>query len=157
MAAAQRLVLRVNGAVSTVQVDPATPLIYVLRNNMGLTGSKLGCALDQCGACRVLVDGAPAYSCTLAVAKAAASSVVTVEGLADGAALSALQQAFITHRAAQCGYCTAGMLISATALLRDTPNPSAAEVRAALQPHLCRCGAHPRIERAVLAAAQARS
>lgn len=145
--------LNVNGTCHAIQAEPDTPLIYILRNQLGLTGTKLGCALEQCGACRVLVDGQPTYSCTEPVSAIAGRAITTVEGLATDNRLSPLQEAFVAQRAGQCGYCTAGMLIAATALLQNDPAPDLSKVRAALQPHLCRCGSHPRIERAVLSAA----
>jgi nicotinate dehydrogenase subunit A len=155
MSEATTFQLDVNGSRAQVLARADTPLAYVLRNDLGLTGTKLGCGLEQCGACKVLVDGEPAYSCTLTLQEAAGRSVTTVEGLASTSGPSALQQAFIEQRAAQCGYCTAGLLISASALLREQTHPSAAQIRAALEGHLCRCGSHPRVERAVMSVVEA--
>lgn len=139
-----------NGLVQSVDADPATPLIFVLRNDLLLHGAKLGCALEQCGACVVLRDGAPIYACTATLADVAGRSVETVEGLADEhGRLHPLQRAFIELNAMQCGYCSAGILMRLKALLEETPDPTRAAVCAALDGHLCRCGAHPRILRAV--------
>lgn len=141
--------LRVNGAVHKVEADPATPLIFVLRNRLGLFGAKLGCGLEQCGACAVLVDGEPVLSCVRAVSDFEGRSIVTVEGLAKDAAGRRVQQAFLAENAAQCGYCTPGLIVAATALVKREQKPDEAEIRAALNGHLCRCGAHVRVLRAV--------
>jgi nicotinate dehydrogenase subunit A len=146
--------LRVNGAERTVDADPATPLLGVLRGPLGLTGTRFGCGADQCGACNVLVDGHAVASCATPLWAAAGKDVVTIEGLGTPERPHPLQRAFIAEQAAQCGYCLSGILISAAALLRRNPNPSEAEVRAALDRNLCRCGAHNRIVRAVLRAAK---
>ena len=146
--------LRLNGQARTIVAEPATPLLYVLRGDLGLMGSRFGCGLGQCGACHVLVEGVSVPSCDTTLASVQGKSVVTVEGLAEGGNLHPLQQAFVDEQAAQCGYCLSGILISATALLKATPNPSDGQVRAALDPHLCRCGSHNRIVRAVLRAAK---
>jgi nicotinate dehydrogenase subunit A len=146
--------LRVNGVVRQVTTDEATPLLYVLRNELNLLGTRFGCGSGQCGACHVLVDGVSAPSCDTPLGSVQGKSVTTVEGLADGAVLHPLQQAFVDEQAAQCGYCLSGILISATELLRNNANPTDAEVRAALNQHLCRCGSHNRMVRAVLRAAQ---
>jgi aerobic-type carbon monoxide dehydrogenase small subunit (CoxS/CutS family) len=147
------LTLNVNGADHTVDADPATPLLYVLRGDLALNGAKFGCGLGQCGACTVTVDGKAAYSCLLPVAAAQGRRIVTVEGLGTAAAPGLLQKAFETEQAAQCGYCIAGMIMRAKALLDATPRPTEAQIRAEMQPNLCRCGTHMRILRAVRRAA----
>ena len=146
--------LRVNGVVQHVTTDEATPLLYVLRNDLNLLGTRFGCGSGQCGACHVLVDGVSVPSCDTPLGSVQGKSITTVEGLADGAALHPLQQAFVDEQAAQCGYCLSGVLITAMELLGKNANPTDAEVRAALNQHLCRCGSHNRIVRAVLRAAQ---
>ena len=150
--------LQVNGARRQVTADEATPLLYVLRNDLNLLGTRFGCGSGQCGACHVLVDGVSVPSCDTPLGSMQGKSVTTVEGLAtqtqEGAALHPLQQAFVDEQAAQCGYCLSGILITAMELLRKNANPTDAEVRAALDKHLCRCGSHNRMVRAVLRAAQ---
>jgi len=146
--------LNVNGELHLVAVAPATPLLYVLRNDLGLSGPKFGCGLAQCGACSVLVDGVERRSCVYPVSAVRQQKVTTVEGLGTTTHPGALQQAFLHEQAAQCGYCSSGMLIAAQALLLSNPHPSAEEVKQALDGHLCRCGTHNRIVRAVLRAAQ---
>ncbi len=145
----RRITLSINGTERSVTADPATPLVFVLRNTLGLTGAKLGCGLEQCGSCAVLVDGVSTLTCRAPVIDFEGSEIVTVEGLAGDGAGNAVQQAFAEARAAQCGYCTPGLVIAATALLRREPKPTDAQVREALNPHLCRCGSHPRILRAM--------
>ncbi len=147
--------IEVNGTKHATQADPDTPILHVLRNDFGLTATRYGCGAEQCGACVVLVDGAPAYACTLRVADAVGKRVGTVEGLARDGEPHPLQRAFLEEQAAQCGYCVSGMLMRAAALLAAEPSPDAAAVRAALEPQLCRCGSHNRIVRAVLRAAAA--
>lgn len=147
------MLLDVNGHQVSVHGDPATPLVYVLRNQLGLTATRMGCGLEQCGACSVLLDGEVATSCTLTLGECTGHSIITVEGLSEGGRPNALQASFIEHGAAQCGYCTSGILIAATALLKRNPQPDEREVCAALEPNLCRCGAHRRVVAAVLAAA----
>ena len=137
--------LRVNGALHEIEADPATPLIFVLRNRLGLTGAKLGCGLEQCGACAVLADGEPVLSCVRAAAEFAGRDVVTAEGLDATPRGGEVLRALAEEGAAQCGYCTPGIAVAATALLRRSPRPGAAEIRAALHGHLCRCGAHARV------------
>lgn len=144
--------LNVNGAEHRVSVDPETPLLLVLRNVLGLTGAKLGCGLEQCGSCAVLVDGISTMSCAAPVGSFEGKTIETVEGLAGNGG-NDVQKAFAATGAAQCGYCTPGMVIAATALLRRTARPSDAEVQEALMPHLCRCGTQPRILRAIRALA----
>ena len=150
-----RLTLKVNGASREVESDdPDIPLLYVLRGDLGLTGTHFGCGLAQCGACTVLVDGRAVRSCIApAQSVAGGQEVVTIEGLGSPERPDALQAAFIAEQAAQCGYCTAGMVMSAHALLVQTPRPSEQQVREALAGNLCRCGSHARVIRAVLRAA----
>ncbi len=143
----------VNGEVRQVGVPETASLLEVLRNHLGLTGTRYGCGLEQCGSCMVLVDGQPVPSCTRDVGTVAGRSVTTVEGLGTPAAPHPLQQAFLDEQAGQCGYCLSGILMSAKALLDRNPRPSRAEIVAALDRHLCRCGAHQRILRAVERAA----
>ncbi len=140
---------QVNGVAQAIEADTKTPLLDVLRDDLQLVGSRFGCGAGECGACRVLVDGRSQAACTLPMWAVEGVEVTTVEGLPAG-----LRQAFIDEQAAQCGYCSSGMLVGAAALLRHTPQPTEAEVRAALDEHLCRCGAHNRIVRAVLRASQ---
>lgn len=146
--------LIVNGSRHSVDADADTPLLYVLRNDLELNGPKFGCGLAQCGACTVLVDGRPARSCSLAVGRLGGAAITTLEGLADRGRLHALQSAFIAEQAAQCGYCTNGMVMTAKALLERNPDPTEEQVREALDGVLCRCGTHIRIVRAVLRAAK---
>jgi aerobic-type carbon monoxide dehydrogenase small subunit (CoxS/CutS family) len=149
------LVLNVNGRDHVVEATPETPLLYVLRGDLQLNGAKFGCGLGQCGACTVQVDGQAAYSCLLPVAAAVGRRIRTVEGLGTPEAPSPLQRAFLEEQAAQCGYCIAGMIMRAQALLDANPRPSEAEIRAHMQPNLCRCGTHMRILRAIRRAAGA--
>jgi nicotinate dehydrogenase subunit A len=141
--------------VSVTADDPAMPLLYALRNDLGLRGAKFGCGLGQCGACRVIVEGQATFSCITPLAAVAGMQVVTLEGLAEGARLHPVQQAFIDEQAVQCGYCTSGLVIAAKALLDANRAPSDADITEALQPHLCRCGTHPRVVAAVRRAATA--
>ena len=143
----------VNGRPVSVTTDGTAPLLSVLRDELGLRGSKFGCGTEQCGACMVLIDGKPEYSCSREVATVAGRGITTVEGLASGGTLHPLQQAFLDEQAGQCGYCLSGILISAAALLSKNPKPSRADIIAALDPHLCRCGIHNRVIRAVQKAA----
>jgi nicotinate dehydrogenase subunit A len=136
-----------------VDVDPATPLLYVLREDLGLNAAKFGCGLGQCGACTVLVDNRAVFSCVTPVLALEGKHIVTLESLGTVENPGPLQQAFIDEQAAQCGYCIAGMMMRAHALLRRNNNPTDAEIRAQLQPNLCRCGTHMRILRAVHRAA----
>jgi nicotinate dehydrogenase subunit A len=146
--------LRVNGASRTLDVAADTPLLYVLRNDLELNGPKFGCGLAQCGACTVLVDGKPVRSCVTPVS-AVKGVVTTIEGLGTTARLHPLQRAFIEEQACQCGYCGNGMVMSAKALLDRNPRPSEAQIKEALDGHLCRCASHNRIVRAVQRAARA--
>ena len=145
--------LRVNGRSHTVDVDPATPLLYVLRNALGLTGAKYGCGLAQCGACTVLVDSRAVRSCVFPVSEVAGKSITTIEGLGSPEKPHPLQAAFIAEQVPQCGYCTAGMVMTGAALLARNPKPSDQETRAALAGNLCRCGSHARVLKAVARAA----
>jgi nicotinate dehydrogenase subunit A len=147
--------LNVNGQVHDIDVDPDTPLLYVLRGELGLNGAKYGCGLGQCGACTVLVEDRAAFSCVTPVAALEDKKIVTLENLGTVTHPGAVQAAFIEEQAAQCGYCSAGMILRTEALLRRNPDPSDAEIRAALLPNLCRCGTHMRILRAVRRAAVA--
>jgi nicotinate dehydrogenase subunit A len=137
-----------------VAADPETPLLYVLRNDLKLTGARFGCGLGQCGACTVIVDGRAVQSCDVPVSAAAGKSVTTVEGISTNGRLHPLQEAFIDEQAAQCGYCITGIIMAAKALLDANPRPSDAEIRAALKGNLCRCGTHHRILRAIRRAAE---
>ena len=147
--------LNINGYVTPVDADDNTPLVYVLREELGLKGTRLGCGQSQCGACHVMLDGVSVPACDTPLWAAENKALVTIEGLGQPGAMHALQQAFIDEQAAQCGYCVSGILVSAAALLAKCPQPSEAQVREALEPHLCRCGAHNRMVRAVLKAAAA--
>jgi len=144
--------LSVNGTAHAVKVQPDTPLLYVLRNDLKLNGAKFGCGQAQCGACSVLVDGIEQRSCVYPVSAASKGRITTIEGLGTAKQPSVLQRAFLREQACQCGYCSSGMIMAAQALLVRNPKPSEAEVRQALEGHLCRCGAHNRIVRAVLRA-----
>jgi nicotinate dehydrogenase subunit A len=149
-----KITLRVNGASRTLDADPRMPLLYALRNDLELKGPRFGCGKGQCGACSVLVDGQVVRSCTLPMERVAGKAVTTLEGLGSTAKPSVVQQAFIDEQAAQCGYCSNGMVVAATALLRTNPNPSEQQIREALANHLCRCGTHTRIVKAVQRAAR---
>lgn len=150
-----RYSLRVNGEARVVDVDPDTPMLYVLRDNLALKGPKFGCGLAQCGACVVHVDGEATRSCVLPVEAVKDRAITTLEALGTSAKPSKLQQAFIDEQAAQCGYCANGMIMTSAALLAKTKNPSESEIRAALADNLCRCGTHQRIVAAVKRAAAA--
>jgi len=145
--------LQVNGKKHRVDTDADTPLLYVLRNDLALNGAKFGCGLGQCGACTVMLDGAPVMSCIVPVSVVGARPVRTVEGLGTAAQPGVLQQAFIDEQAAQCGYCIAGMIMRAQALLDKHPAPTDEQIRSHMMPNLCRCGTHMRILRAVRRAA----
>jgi nicotinate dehydrogenase subunit A len=148
--------LHVNGKAQRLESwDPDQPLLYLLRNALGLHGPKFGCGLGQCGACTVLMDGEAVRSCSLPVSAAQGKSVTTLEGLGTPEKPDRVQAAFISEQAAQCGYCTNGMVLTAKALLAKTPRPTAVQVKDALAENLCRCGTHTRILRAVLRASQA--
>jgi len=141
--------LRVNGRVHRTDADPQTPLLYVLRDDLGLNAAKFGCGLGQCGACTVMVEGEAVFSCITPISAIGSRAVRTVEGLGTQQAPGPMQRAFIELQAAQCGYCIPGMMMRAQALLEREPGASADEIRRALQPNLCRCGTHMRILEAV--------
>jgi nicotinate dehydrogenase subunit A len=145
--------LVVNGQAREVTADPETPLLYVLRNDLGLTGTKFGCGLGQCGSCTVLVGGQAMRSCMLPVQAVAGQAVTTIEGLGSPERPHPLQAAFIAEQAVQCGYCTPGIVMAAKAALDQTPRPTEAELKHALDGVLCRCGTHDRVIRAVMRAA----
>ena len=147
------ITLIVNGQTTRFDLDPDTPLLYVLRDNLALNGPKFGCGLAQCGACTVLMDGQAVRSCTVPVAKAAGRRITTLEGLGTSEKPHPLQRAFIEEQAAQCGYCINGMIMTSKALLERSPNPSDREIKKALGGNLCRCGTHQRIVAAVKRAA----
>jgi nicotinate dehydrogenase subunit A len=145
--------LQVNGKKLAVQADPATPLLYVLRNQLQLNGPKFGCGLQQCGACMVLLNGKAQPSCMIPVSAVKEQTIVTLEGLTKDNRLHPVQEAFVQEQAAQCGYCLNGMVISAVALLAENPKPDDAAIREGLERSLCRCGTQSRIIRAVKRAA----
>jgi nicotinate dehydrogenase subunit A len=146
-------VLTVNGKQHEVTADPATPLLYVLRGDLKLNGAKFGCGLGQCGACTVMIDHEPAFSCVVPISVLEGRNVVTIEGLGTPDAPGPLQRAFIHEQAAQCGYCIPGMVMRAQALLEKKTSPTDAEIRDHMAPNLCRCGTHMRILRAIRRAA----
>ena len=148
------ITIQVNGTRHSVAAEPETPLLYVLRNDLRLKGTRYGCGLAQCGGCTVLVDGKAVQSCNLPLSAAAGKSITTIEGLGSAAAPHPLQRAFIAEQAAQCGYCASGIIMAAKALLDANPHPGEAEIRAALKGNLCRCGTHQRILRAIRRAAE---
>ena len=147
--------IRVNGKLHDLDIDPETPLLYVLRDDLRLNGAKYGCGLGQCGACTVLIDGRAAFSCLVPVMLLEGKEVTTLEGLGSADHPGLIQQAFIDEQAAQCGYCIPGMIMRAQALLQDRPDATDDDIRRQLQPNLCRCGTHMRIMRAVKRAAAA--
>jgi nicotinate dehydrogenase subunit A len=147
------ITLSVNGVSRTVDVDPDTPLLYVLRNDLALHGPRFGCGLAQCGACTVIMDGRAIRSCVTPIEKSTGRKVTTLEGLGSTARLHPIQKAFIEEQAAQCGYCINGMIMTAKALLDRKPDPSDRDIKQALAGNLCRCGTHQRIVRAVKRAA----
>jgi aerobic-type carbon monoxide dehydrogenase small subunit (CoxS/CutS family) len=153
--AEQMIPLEINGQRYSLQSDPDTPLLYALRDELGLTGSKYGCGEGQCGACTVLVGGAARRSCLLPISEAAGKPITTIEGLETNGTLHPVQQAFVDAGAFQCAYCTSGMIMSSVALLQKNPHPSDDEVEQSLQGNVCRCGTHPRIVQAVQNAAKA--
>ena len=149
------ITLTVNGTAHRLDIDPAMPLLYALRGALGLNGAKFGCGLGQCGACTVIVDGEPVYSCLTPIVALQDRPITTVEGLGSPDKPGPLQQAFVDEQAAQCGYCIAGMIMRAQALLDRNPAPSEAEIRTQMEPNLCRCGTHMRILRAIRRASEA--
>ena len=146
--------LNVNGKAVSVTADEQTPLLDILRNHLGLTGTKFGCGLEQCGCCMVLIDGQPEKSCGKPLSAVAGKEIVTIEGVGTPEEPHSLQQAFLDEQAGQCGYCLPGILITAKALLDRNPSPSRAEIVQALDDNICRCGSHNRILRAVERAAR---
>ena len=147
--------LNVNGQEHAIEdVADDTPLLWVLRDELKLVGTKFGCGIAQCGACTVHLNGTPIRSCSVAASAVAGQKITTVEGLASGETLTALQKAWIEHDVPQCGYCQAGQLMSASALLKQTPNPTDAQIDTAMAGNLCRCGTYVRIRKAIHAAAQ---
>ncbi|HEY2210137.1 MAG TPA: (2Fe-2S)-binding protein [Bradyrhizobium sp.] len=149
------IALTINGQSHAIDADPSTPLLYVLRDDLALHGAKFGCGLGQCGACTVHVDNRAVFSCLLPIAALEGRSITTLEGLLKEGRPGKVQQAFIDEQAAQCGYCIAGMIMRAEALLAATPHPSDEEIRRGMRPNLCRCGTHVAIMRAVKRAAAA--
>lgn len=143
------ITMDVNGVRRELDVDPATPLLWVLREQLSLTGTKYGCGIAQCGACTVHVNGQPMRSCTLPVSAAAGAEVTTIEGLADEDTLHPVQQAWIAEQVPQCGYCQSGQIMSAVALLESNPSPSDADIDAAMRGNVCRCGMYQRIRQAI--------
>ena len=150
-----QLNITVNGVREVAEVEPRLLLVHLLRENLGLTGTNIGCDTTSCGACTVLLDGQSVKSCTVLAVQAEGREVTTIEGLSDAAGLSPLQEAFQRNHALQCGYCTSGMIAAATSLLRENPNPSEAEVRKGLEGNLCRCTGYQGIVKAVLEVAGA--
>jgi nicotinate dehydrogenase subunit A len=146
--------LKVNGRVRVVDTDPATPLLYVLRNDLGLKGPRFGCGLGQCGACTVILDGNAVRSCITPVKTAQSRAITTLEGLGSSTKPHALQRTFVEEQAAQCGFCMNGILMNAKVLLDKNSSPSSEEIRTALDPILCRCGSHLRVIRAIQRAAK---
>lgn len=149
------ITLDINGQSHSIEADPATPLLYVLRNELALNGAKFGCGLGQCGSCTVMVDGEAIFSCVTPILVLQGRKIVTLEGLGSGESLGIVQRAFVEEQAAQCGYCIPGMIVRAQAMLQKNPSPSDAEIRAGMNAGLCRCGTHMRILRAVRRAADA--
>jgi len=146
----------VNGESQRLDVDPATPLLWVVRENLGLSGTKFGCGIAQCGACTVHLNGQPIRACVTPVSAVDGQTITTIEGVASGGELHPVQQAWIAEQVPQCGYCQSGQIMSAVALLRDNPNPNDSEIDAAMRGNVCRCGTYPRVRRAIkrVAAAQ---
>lgn len=148
-----KFTLTVNGAPRTVDTSPDMPLLWALRDLLGLTGTKYGCGIAQCGACTVHIDGQPVRSCIVPVSAATGKKIVTIEGLASGDRLHRIQQAWIDHDVPQCGYCQSGMIMAAAALLNDKPRPTDADIDAAMT-NICRCGSFQEVRRAIHAAAK---
>ena len=148
--------LTINGKSHEVDVDPNTPLLWVIREQVGLTGTKYGCGMAQCGACTVHVNGAPVRSCVMPVSAAAGAKITTIEGLASGNKLHKVQQAWIKNEVPQCGYCQSGMIMAAAALLRQKPNPTDADIDAAIT-NICRCGTFQEVRAAIHDAANAKA
>ncbi|NBP72399.1 MAG: (2Fe-2S)-binding protein [Alphaproteobacteria bacterium] len=150
----ETLTLTVNGEAREVACDPATPLLYILRNDLDLTGAKLGCGLEQCGACAVLIDGEATFCCNRPAGEVTGKEIVTVEALSADRTGAAVQRAFIAEGAAQCGYCTTGLVVAGTSLLKQNPTPDRDAIVAGLADHLCRCGSHARVIAAIARAAK---
>lgn len=148
-----RLQLTINGTARAVEVDPRTPLLWVLRDTLGLTGTKYGCGIAQCGACTIQLDDAPVRACATTVERAAGRRITTIEGLGNAQRPHPLQQAWLAEQVPQCGYCQPGMIVAAAALLAERPRPSDADIDTALGGHICRCGTYGRIRRAIHRAA----
>jgi xanthine dehydrogenase YagT iron-sulfur-binding subunit len=152
-----RIALRINGRAYRLLVEPRWSLLYVLREELGLTGAKVGCERGECGACTVLIDGRPQYSCLMLAVEAEDTEITTLEGLLEGEDLGPVQQAFVEHDALQCGYCTPGQIMAIEGLLRKNPNPDTEQIRIAVSGNLCRCGAYGHIFEAARKAAQLKS
>ena len=150
----ETLSLTVNGVTQEITCDPSTPLLYILRNDLGLTGAKLGCGLEQCGACAVMIDGEATFCCNRPVGEITEKDIVTVEALSNDPVGAAVQRAFLAEGAAQCGYCTTGIVVAATSLLKGNPAPDRNAIVAGLEDHLRRCGSHARVIAAIGRAAQ---
>ena len=144
----QVMKITVNGRAQDVAVEPDTPLLWVLRDELGLTGTKYGCGIGACGACTVIIDGEPTKSCSIAI-EDVAGSITTIEALADDGKLTMVQQAWIKHQVAQCGYCQSGQIMAATALLKSNPSPTDQEINEAMSGNLCRCGTYQRVRAAI--------
>jgi len=142
------ITLNINGASHSVDIEPETPLLWVLRDSIGLTGTKYGCGIAQCGACTVHIDGAPVRSCSFPVSAAVGKKITTVEGLAQGGKLTKEQEAWIRHDVPQCGYCQSGMIMAVEALLKQKPKPTDADINAAIQ-NICRCGTFQQVREAI--------
>jgi isoquinoline 1-oxidoreductase alpha subunit len=147
------ITLKINGEQHSLDVEAEMPLLWAIRNEIGLTGTKYGCGIAQCGACTVLMDGKPVRSCSLPVSGAQGRDITTIEGLSQGGTLNKVQQAWIAEDVPQCGYCQSGQIMSATALLNHTPNPDDSDIDAAMAGNICRCGTYVRIRRAIRRAA----
>jgi isoquinoline 1-oxidoreductase alpha subunit len=146
--------LNINGRAQTIDVEPETPLLWAIREQVGLTGTKYGCGIAQCGACTVHMDGVPMRSCGIPVSAAVGKKITTIEGLAANGKLTKVQQAWLAHDVPQCGYCQSGMIMAATALLQKTPNPTDAQIDAAVT-NICRCGTFQQVREAIHTAAKA--
>ena len=146
--------LSINGKTHDVDVDPSTPLLWVIREQVGLTGTKYGCGIAQCGSCTVHVDGAPIRSCSLPASAAVGKKITTIEGLAEGGTLHKVQKAWVEHEVPQCGYCQAGMIMAVAALLKEKPRPTDADINASIT-NICRCGTFQQVREAIHAAAKA--
>jgi aerobic-type carbon monoxide dehydrogenase small subunit (CoxS/CutS family) len=148
------ITLRINGEDHTVDVDGTVPLQYVLRDDLGLTGTKFGCGMSECGACTVHVDGSPVRSCIMPISSVAGKEITTIEGLAQNGTLHPVQEAWVEAQVPQCGYCQSGQIMEAVALLKSNPNPTEEQIREGMAGHICRCGTYTRIIKAIQIAAQ---